>query len=314
MPGLADHLLSLGDADLAAYFEGTDAAEVTEQIRSAAEDDLVRILVDDRVRAEAVSAILTRFPEFADPDRLTALDGVVCFDLARHSGPNERHTVRFACSKVEIVAPGTEIGVTIGANILDFVRLVTGQRDAALLYLADELQISGDEMLALAVGSVFHVPGTGEAAFDPAALDPVDVATAVARTSAKHMREVMASGFRSIVLDEVIRRFPEFLIEEKARDTTLCIGFRIGGRRDGEVDRFVVTVDHGTVHVDRDAEKGSRRDATISVDGVDFLKLVTGQLNPVKGVLTGALKVRGEKSKALALSAIMAPPHPRGRN
>ena len=39
-------------------------------------------------------------------------------------------------------------------------------------------------MLALAVGSVFTVPGSGQAAVDPSALDPVDVATAVATTSA----------------------------------------------------------------------------------------------------------------------------------
>lgn len=46
---------------------------------------------------------------------------------------------------------------------------------------------------------------------------------------------------------------------------------------------------------------------------MSFLKLVTGQLNPVKGVLTGALKVKGDRAKALALNAVMDPPRPRPR-
>ena len=110
-----------------------------------------------------------------------------------------------------------EPDVTIAADIVDFVRLVTGQSNAALLYLGGALAVEGDEMLALAVGSVFTVPGSDRAAVDPSALDPVDVATAVATTSGKHMRSVMEGGFRPIVLEEVFRRFPDFIDAEKAR-------------------------------------------------------------------------------------------------
>ena len=191
------------------------------------------------------------------------------------------------------------------------MRLVTGQRNAALLYLSDRLSIDGDEMLALAVGTVFRVPGTDRPAVDPSALDPVDVATAVAQTSATHMREVMANGFRGIVLGEVFRRFPEFLVPAKAERTRISVGFRIGGRADGEVDRYLVHVADGSCRVETDPVEGSPRDATITVDGLNFLKLVTGQLNPVKGVLTGTLKVKGDKAKALALNAVMDPPRPR---
>ncbi len=122
-----------------------------------------------------------------------------------------------------------EPDVTIAADIVDFVRLVTGQSNAALLYLGGHLHIDGDAMLALAVGSVFTVPGSDQAAVDPRALDPVDVATAVATTSGKHMRSVMEGGFRPIVLEEVFRRFPDFIDAEKAGDLRLSVGFRIGG-------------------------------------------------------------------------------------
>jgi putative sterol carrier protein len=201
--------------------------------------------------------------------------------------------------------------VTITADVVDFVRLVTGQANAALLYLGARLQIDGDEMLALAVGSVFIVPGSDHAAVDPTSLDPVDVATAVATTSGKHMRSVMEGGFRPIVLEEVFRRFPDFIDTGKAGDLSLSVGFRIGGRKDGEVDRFVVHLEDGVCTIETSPPEGQRRDATITLEGADFLRLATGQLHPVRGVLTGALKVKGDRAKALALNAVMVPPQPR---
>ena len=237
MPGssdsLTDHLVGLDPDALRSFFTDHDAVAVTGLIHGCPDDDLRRLVADDDVRAAAVEALLNRFPEFADDQRLAAIDGVVCFDLERASGPNECHTVRFAQGTVTLLADAPRPDVTIGADVLDFVRLVTGQRNAALLYLSDRLSIAGDEMLALAVGTVFRVPGTDQPAVDPSALDPVDVATAVAQTSAAHMREVMANGFRGIVLGEVFRRFPEFLLPEKAEESRLSVGFRIGGRADG---------------------------------------------------------------------------------
>jgi alkyl sulfatase BDS1-like metallo-beta-lactamase superfamily hydrolase len=124
----------------------------------------------------------------------------------------------------------------------------------------------------------------------------------------------MEGGFRPIVLSEVFRRFPDFIDVGKARDLRLCVGFRIGGREDGQVDRYVVHVADGGCRVETDPPEGQGRDrdATITIEGADFLRLVTGQLHPVRGVLSGALKVKGDRAKALALNAVMVPPRPRG--
>ncbi len=282
-------------------------------IRSASDKEL-RALIDlDHFRAEGVVAILDRFAEFADAARLAEISGVVRFELARSRKDKECHTARFDSGVVTLEA-GAEADVAIAADIVDFVRLVTGQSNAALLYLGGALAVEGDEMLALAVGSVFTVPGSDRAAVDPSALDPVDVATAVATTSGKHMRSVMEGGFRPIVLEEVFRRFPDFIDADKARELKLCIGFRIGGRKDGEVDRYVVHVVDGVCTIETSPPEGQERDATITVDGADFLRLATGQLHPVRGVLTGALKVKGERTKALALNAVMVPPQPRKKS
>jgi putative sterol carrier protein len=307
---VTDRFAAMSAEELNAFFRSSDVLEITEVIRSASDGELRSLIELDHFRAEGVVAILDRFAEFADPERLAEITGVVRFELARSKKDVERHTVRFDAGTVTL-EEGAAPDVTIAADIVDFVRLVTGQSNAALLYLGAGLAIDGDAMLALAVGSVFTVPGSGQPAVDPSALDPVDVATAVATTSGKHMRAVMSGGFRPIVLAEVFRRFPEFIDPEKAAELTLSVGFRIGGRADGEVDRYVVHVADGACTIETSPPEGQRRDATITVEGADFLRLATGQLHPVRGVLTGALKVKGDRTKALALNAVMVPPEPR---
>lgn len=310
MPAVIDRFAALSETEVHDYFCHTDVLEITEMIRGASDDEL-RTLIDlDHFREEAVQAILDRFAEFSDAQRLAEVTGVVRFELARSKRQHECHTARFAGGHVTL-EPDAEPDVTIRADIVDFVRLVTGESNAALLYLGGRLGIDGQELLALAVGTVFKVPGSDQVAVDPTALDPVDVATAVATTSSKHMRSVMEGGFRPVVLQEVFRRFPDFIDSGKAGDLRLCVGFRISGRADGDVDRYTVHIADGVCTIEDDPPEGQRRDATITMEGHDFLRLATGQLNPVRGVLTGAMKVRGDKAKALALNAVMRPPEPR---
>jgi putative sterol carrier protein len=307
---VTDRFSAMSAAETNDYFCTSPILEITEMIREASDDELRRLIELDHFREEAVRAILDRFEEFADTERLAQVDGVVRFELARSKKQSECHTARFARGTVTL-EPDATPDVTITADIVDFVRLVTGECNAALLYLGGRLGIRGQELLALAVGTVFTVPGSDRAAVDPTALDPVDVATAVATTSAKHMRAVMEGGFRPIVLEEVFRRFPDFIDAGKAGTLKLCVGFRIGGRIDGEVDRYAVHIEDGVCRIETSPPEGQRRDATITLDGADFLRLATGQLHPVRGVLTGALKVKGDRAKALALNAVMVPPQPR---
>lgn len=310
MTSVTDRFGNMSAAETNDYFCQVDVLEITTMIRGASDEELRRLIEVDHFREEAVDAILRRFDEFADAERLAEVAGVVRFELSRSKKLSECHTARFAAGGVTL-DPGAAPDVTIAADIVDFVRLVTGESNAALLYLSGRLGIRGQEMLALAVGTVFIVPGSEHAAVDPTTLDPADVATAVASTSGKHMRAVMEGGFRPIVLAEVFRRFPDFIDSRKAGTLRLCVGFRIGGRVDGEVDRYTVRIEDGVCTVETDPPEGQQRDATIVIGGADFLRLVTGQLHPVRGVLTGALKVKGDRAKALALNTAMVPPQPR---
>ncbi len=309
MPAVTDRFAALSADEVREFLLAADVVDITDLIRAASESELKALVELEQFRSHGVAAILERFADFSDPQRLGEIDGVVRFDLAgskRHAAP---YTARFAAGRV-ILEDGTP-DVIIALDVTHFLRLVTGEANAALLYLAGHLAIEGAELLALAVGSVFTVPGSGQPGVDPTALDPVEVATAVASTSAKHMRAVMQGGFRPIVLEEVFRRFPDFIDSEKSRDLRISVGFRIGGRADGEYDRYLVHVFDGVCRIDVSPDEVTPRDATIIIDGADFLRLATGQLHPVRGVLTGAMKVKGNRAKALALNAVMVPPQPR---
>src|SRR3954447_17240725 len=126
--------------EVRAFFRDSDVLEVTAVIRDASDDDLRRLIAIDHFRSEGVVAILDRFPEFADAERLSEIEGVVHFELARGKKSSERHVARFAEGVVTLDGDA-DPDVTIRADIVDFVRLVTGQSNAALLYLGGRLGI-----------------------------------------------------------------------------------------------------------------------------------------------------------------------------
>jgi alkyl sulfatase BDS1-like metallo-beta-lactamase superfamily hydrolase len=130
--------------------------------------------------------------------------------------------------------------------------------------------------------------------------------------SGDHLRKVMASDFRPVVLGEIFRRLPDYLDERKARGVALTIGFRLLGNPSGTIERYVVRVRDGVAVVSAGEHgRAGDRDATVTCQGHDYLRLATGHLSPVAGVLTGRLKVRGDKAKALQLSSIIDIPSAR---
>ena len=301
-----DRLRGASADEAGAYFTEADPIDVVEAVRATSDDDLLDLVGRADLRPVVLAAIVSRLHEYAVPDRLAAVEGVVRFDLERRGTLLERHGLAFDRGAVTHLPDLTErdpVDVVLRTSVLRFVRIVSGERNAGLEYLSGKLDIEGDAELALAVGGLFRVPGTGEVAVDPRNLDPVDVATALKEASTDHLRRVMASGFRGVVLGEIFRRLPDFVDARRARHLDLTIGFRLEGGASGEVDRYVVRLRDGAATVSTDGEEGSQRDATVTCEAHDFLRLATGHLGAVTGVLRGQLKVRGDKAKALQLSS-----------
>lgn len=298
-----------GPEDARRFLEGDPAEDLVAAIRETSDAELERLVARDEIRHVAVEVLLARLHEYAVPERLAELRGLVRFDLHDGGAVLERHGL--ALGGGEIVSrphlePEDRADVVLTTSVLCFLRLVSGERNAGLEYLAGTLDIDGDAGLALGVGSIFTVPGTDRVAMDPTTLDPVEVANVLGSVPRDHLRKVMASDFRPVVLGEIFRRLPDYLNERKARGVALTVGFRLLGNPSGAVERYVVRVRDGVAVVSA-GEHGHAddRDATVTCQGHDYLRLATGHLNPVAGVLKGKLKVRGDKAKALQLSSIL---------
>lgn len=305
-------LRTAGPEETAAFFAGADPLDLVAAVAATSDDELLEVFGRDEVRPVAVDSILDRLHEYTVPERLAAVRGVVRIDLERRGTLLERHGLRFTGGAIELMrnlSADEPVDVVLRTSVLRFVRLVSGERNAGLEYLAGKLDIEGDADLALAVGGIFRVPGHTEAAVDPTALDPVDVATVLKDTPVEHLKRVMTSGFRPIVLGEIFRRLPDFVDPVRAKKVDLSIGFRLLGNPSGEVERYVVRVHDGIATVES-GEEGEERDATVTCQAHDYLRLATGHLNPLTGVLKGQLKVKGDRSKALKLASVIDIPEP----
>lgn len=308
-----DPLLTATAAEAASYVDAADPVALVEAVRAASDAELVALVERAEVRAAVVPGILGRLHEYAVLDRLAGVSGSVRFDLHHDGEVVERHLLAVDRGSIEPaagVAADTPADVVLSTSVLTFVRLVSGEANAGLELLAGRLDVTGDTALALALGGIFVVPGTDRVAVDPTRLDPVDVATVLADVPEAHLRDVLASGLRPVVLDEVFRRLPEYVDARKAARCDLTIGFRLTGGPDGAVERRTVRVLQGVATVS-DGEEGEQRDATVTCAAHDFLRLATGHLSAVTGVLRGRLKVKGDKAKALKLAEVIDIPRAR---
>lgn len=281
-----------------------DDLDQGELARLAATDDagLATLYADPVDRAEALRVLLDG-PAAAGP--WTGPTGVVRLDVDLPDGGTEAASIQFAGSGISLVEADPQAVLRLPLTAL--VRLVTGQADGALLYLSGALDVIGDADLVLGIGAVLRT-GAGRTLIDAAALDPVAVSDAIAGASTEHLASVMAGGFRPLVLAEVFRRLPEFLIAEKAERVRVAIAFEIGGRSDAGIDRYVVGITDGTCTVTAEASVDDPVDATLLLEGHEFLRLVLGHLNPVRGVLSGQIRVHGQVIKALGFNSVMKTP------
>ncbi|GAA3651582.1 hypothetical protein GCM10022237_09310 [Nocardioides ginsengisoli] len=279
--------------ELASSLLTADPGALLAALRAASDDDL-RALVHDAERGSAVvESVTSRLADFALPGTLAGVDAVVRWEA---TDARAAATVRLH-DGTATPAPGAAPDVTVRGTPVQLLRLITGELDVAVGYLGAGLEIEGDSDLALAVAGLFG---------DPRAIDPLDVSRALHGVSAEHLRAVMASGFRPVVLDEIFERMPAHVNGRKAAGVQITVGFRLTGRPDGEVDRYVLRLSDGRATVlageAADAVRDDR-DATVTCEAYDFLRLVTGHLSAVTGVLRGQLRVRGDKTAALRLSS-----------
>lgn len=295
--------------DIATFLSDAEPVALVEAIRGATDDEILAWTHDVARGSSVVEGVMGRIGELAVPARLAEADGRVRWECAAR--PGEAITLHLHGGIAE-VRPGAEgaADVVVRGSDVQLLRLVAGQLDVAVAYLGNLIGITGASSVALALASLFTVDGTPPVTGDPVDvcdIDPVAIARVLHGVPADHLRSVMASDFRPVILEEIFERMPAFVNGRKAAGVQITVGFRLTGRPDGEVDRYVLRLRDGQATVltgpAADAVGREERHATVTCEAADFLRLVTGHLSAVSGVLRGQLKVRGDKAAALRLNA-----------
>jgi putative sterol carrier protein len=149
--------------------------------------------------------------------------------------------------------------------------------------------------------------GTSGLPVELAGADPNKLAGMVGQLSDAELREVLADGgLRGQVLDEIFRRMGDHFRADKAKGQTAAVHFVITGGPDGGKDTYQASIKDGVCTTSKELTEHPR--ATITADGVPFLRLVTGGAGGVELFLKGKLKVGGDMMFAASVAGWFAIP------
>jgi putative sterol carrier protein len=139
-----------------------------------------------------------------------------------------------------------------------------------------------------------------------AGADPNELAGMVGQLSDAELREVMAGELRGQVLDEIFKRMGDHFRADKAKGQNVAVHFVITGGPGGGTDSYQALIREGVCVTSKELTEHPR--ATITADGVPFLRLVTGGAGGVELFLKGKLKVGGDMMFAANVAGWFAIP------
>jgi putative sterol carrier protein len=125
--------------------------------------------------------------------------------------------------------------------------------------------------------------------------------------SPKRVEQVMRSPVRKPILDGIFWQMPNQLDVKQAAGLRSSIRFCITGRADGGVDTYQLEVEDGrawTIH----GTGGPDPRLTITVDAVEFLRLASGNSDPMQSYFKGHLQLAGDIMVAAKLAQLFKMP------
>jgi putative sterol carrier protein len=127
---------------------------------------------------------------------------------------------------------------------------------------------------------------------DFASVDEKQFAKIVKSAPADQLKEVMRSDQRKKVLDEIFDRMPKLFRPDRAGSTNAVVQWIIGDRPDGGSDTYELVIANGTCTLSPEPSPDPK--LALTMGAVDFLKVVSGNGNPVMMFMTGKLKAKGD--------------------
>jgi len=123
----------------------------------------------------------------------------------------------------------------------------------------------------------------------------------------ERLEQVMRSPARKPILDGIFWQIPKQLDVRQAADVKSSVRWCITGRADGGLDIYQLEVENGRCWVIRGPEAPDPR-LTITVDGVEFLRLVSGNSDPMQAYFKGRIQLSGDIMVAAKLASLFRMP------
>jgi putative sterol carrier protein len=131
-------------------------------------------------------------------------------------------------------------------------------------------------------------------------------AHAVRNAPKERLDQVMRSPARRVLLETIFWQMPRHIDERAARTMNCTIRWRITGKGD-EADVYDLEFIDGRCRVIRGPGVAPPK-LTITVDGAEFLRLATGNSDPVKAYFTGRVALAGDVMVAAKASGLFRIP------
>jgi putative sterol carrier protein len=128
----------------------------------------------------------------------------------------------------------------------------------------------------------------------------------------ERLERLMKSPARRMILEGVFWRMPQRLDARRANGVDAAVLWRIGGRPDGATDDFRLVIANGSARTLRGASDAPPPPVlTVTIGGSDFLRLISGTLDPMRAYLTGRIGLAGDVMFAAKLGSMFRIPPPR---
>jgi putative sterol carrier protein len=135
-----------------------------------------------------------------------------------------------------------------------------------------------------------------------ASIGPKEFAQLVKATPDARLAEVMSGDQRGTILDGVFDRMPTLFRADKAGSTQAVIHWIITGGAGGASDTYETVIENGACTVTKQPARDPK--LAMTMDAVTFLKVVSGDGNPMMMFMTGKIKAKGDLSLAASIAKL----------
>jgi putative sterol carrier protein len=123
----------------------------------------------------------------------------------------------------------------------------------------------------------------------------------------ERLDQIMKSPARRPLLDGVFWQMPRQLDARAAANVRTAIRWNITGRADEGVDTYLLEVENGTARTTRGSQ-GPDPKLTITMDGVELLRLISGNSDPMAAYFKGRIQLAGDIMVAAQMAQIFKMP------